>query len=149
MGLFSGLMDRGTGASLDVSTAVMIPVVAAMLADGQIDDDEVCQIRSLCVWSPIYARNTADRDTEIILKAIRLVEDSNAEAMCRKAAETLSPGLRETAFVFAVRMVFADGHVGRKEQQLIEAMTEWLGLSNERARMFIETVSVMQHDASV
>ena len=146
MGLFSGLKGKGTEA-LNISTAVMVPIVAAMLADGSIDDEEVNQIRSICVWSPIYARNTRDQDTDIILKAIKRVKEDGAESMCRQAAELLSPGLRETSFVFAVRMVFSDGHVGQSEEKLIEQLAGWLSLDASRAKRFVETVSVMQHTA--
>ena len=146
MGLFSGLRGKGTEA-LDVSTAVMVPIVAAMLADGSIDDNEVSQIRSICAWSPIYARNSVEQDTSIIVRAIRMVEDEGSDAMCSKAAALLSPALRETAFVFAVRMVFADGHVGRSEEALVERLAGWLSLDGARAQSFVETVSVMQHAA--
>lgn len=145
MGLFSGLRGKGADTTLDLSTAVMVPVVCAMMADGEIDDSEVAQIRSLCAWSPIYARNSADRDTEIILRAIRLVQSEGAEQMCRKASSVLSDGLKETAFIFATRIVFADGHVGTKEQQLVESLAVWLGVQEQRARMLVEAVSIMQH----
>lgn len=147
MGLFSGLRGKGAD-SLDPSTAVMVPMVAAMLADGSIDDDEVRQIRSICVWSPIYARNSMEQDTDIIKRAIRLVEREGAEAMCKQAAGLLSPALRETAFVFAVRMVFADEQVTQSEERLIENLASWLGIDAARARGFVETISVMQHTAN-
>ena len=143
MGLFSGVSGR-TAVSLDVGTAVMIPMVAAMLADGSIDDDEVRQIRSICVWSPVYARNSADRDTEIILQALRIVEDIGPEAACARARDFLSPALRETAFISAVRLVFSDGHVGQKEEATIESLVSWLNIDATRARMMVEAVAIMQ-----
>lgn len=146
MGLFSGL--RGTSReALDVSTAVMVPIVAAALADGSIEDSEINQVRSICAQSPIYARNTRDQDTDIIVRAVKLVESEGREIMCRRAAEVLSPALRDTAFVFAVRMVFADGHVGSAEEILIDELTEWLSIESARARSFVETVAIMQHTA--
>jgi len=147
VGIFSGL--RGTSSeALDVSTAVMVPIVAAILADGSVEDSEIDQVRSICAWSPIYARNTREQDTDIIVRAIRLVEGEGREAMCRKAAEALSPALRETAFAFAVRMVFADGHVGSAEEALIEQLVQWLSIDGARARSFVEVISTMQHNAS-
>jgi len=148
MGLFSGLLGRGADTTLDVGTAVMIPMVAGMLADGSIDDDEVRQIRAICIFSPIFARNSVDRDTEIIMKAIRIVEDQGAEIACGLAREFLSPALRETAFVNAVKLVFSDGHVGSKEQRTVENLDRWLSLGDGRARMLIEAVSIMQHGAN-
>ncbi|RYD98133.1 MAG: hypothetical protein EOP61_15890 [Sphingomonadales bacterium] len=145
MGLFSNLMGRGLDAEVDKSTAVMIPMVAAMAADGNIDDDEIAQIRSICVWSPIYATNSRDQDTQIILRALRLVGDHGAEAACTKAAEVLSPALRETSFCFAARIVFADEHVGLREQKFLEDLIPLLGLDAGRARQIVEVVSIMQH----
>lgn len=145
MGLFSNLLGQGVDTTLDVGTAVMIPIVAAAFADGSVEDEEVAQVRSICVWSPIYARNSADRDTEIIRKAVRLVENLGAEAACVRAREHLSPALRETAFISAVRMAFSDGNVGHKEQQTIESLLNWLGVEPARGRMLVEAVSVMQH----
>ncbi len=147
VGLFSGLFGQGADTSLDVSTAVMVPMIAAMLADGDIADEEIRQIRSICVWSPIYAHNTGDQDTEIINRAYRLVKDVGAEAMCTKARETLSPALRETAFIFAVRLVFSDEHLGSAERTFIERLVGWLGVTEERSRMLVEAVSIMQHTA--
>lgn len=145
MGLFSGLKGRGVDASLDPSTAVMVPIMAAMTADGEIDDNEVNQVRSICAWSPIYARNSRDEDTQIILRALRLVQDHGAEEMCARACDVLSPALRETAFCFAARMVFADEHVGRKEREMLEAMVSSLSLDERRAQQIVEVVSIMQH----
>ena len=145
MGLFSGLRGKGVDESIDIPTAVMLPMIAAMTADGDVDDDEVRQIRSICVWSPIYARNTKDQDTQIILRALNLVNDQGADAMCAKAAEVLSPALRQTAFCFAARIVFSDEHVGARERELLERMVAILGIGDERARQIIEVVSIMQH----
>jgi uncharacterized membrane protein YebE (DUF533 family) len=147
MGLFSGLLGKGADTALDVGTAVMVPMVAGMLADGSIDDDEVRQIRSICVWSPIYARNSMDRDTDIIMKAIRLVDDLGAQGACEAARDFLSPALRETAFISAIRLVFSDGHVGQKEQRIVEQLVSWLAIAQERSRMLVEAVSIMQHTA--
>lgn len=148
MGLFAGLFGKGADVGLDVSTAVMVPMIAAMLADGDIADEEIRQIRSICVWSPIYARNSGDQDTDIINRAYRLIKDNGAQMMCEMARDTLSPALRETAFIFAVRMVFSDEHLGQAERAFIEQLVVWLGLTEDRSRMLVEAVSIMQHTAA-
>ncbi len=145
MGLFSSLRGKGSSRELDVGTAVMIPMVAAMLADGSIDDDEIVQIRSICLISPIYANNSRDRDTEIIKKAINLVEDEGPEAMCSKAAQALSAELRETALAFAVMMVMSDGHVGAKEEKLIDGIVGWLSVDHQRAEMIIQVAAILRN----
>lgn len=143
--LFSGLKGRSSSAALDAGTAVMIPMVAAMLADGSIDDDEISQIRSICLLSPIFAHNTRDRDTEIIIKAIRLIEDDGSQTMCEKAAQALSPALRETAVAFAIMMVMSDGHIGRKEEELIDNVIKWMAVDGDRAEMIAEVCTMLRN----
>lgn len=145
MGLFSKLSGRGAPKELDVPTAVMVPTVAAMLADGQIDDDELVQIRSIFVLSPIFASNSRERDTEIILKAVRLIEDDGPKAMCERAKAVLSPELRETSLAFAIMMVMSDGHIGHKEEQLIDDLVSWLEIDGNRAEMIAEVCAIMRH----
>jgi tellurite resistance protein len=144
MGLFDGLRGKNT-ASLDLATAVMVPAVAAMLSDGSIEDEEVSQIRAICLLSPLFRENSRDEDTDLILKAIKLVESHGAEDMCMRAAATLSPALRETAFAFATAMVMSDGHVGRKEEAVVDNLVQWLSLSQDRASAILSVIAVLQH----
>lgn len=145
MGLFSKLRGRGAPEDLNIGTAVMIPMVAAMLSDGSIDEDEVVQIRSICLVSPIFANNSRDKDTEIILRAIRMVEDEGAKITCGKAANVLSPALRETALAFAVLLVMADGHIGQKEEQLIDNLVSWLSVDGDRAEIIVEVAALFRN----
>lgn len=62
MGLFDKIRSQASRVTLDAQKAVMTVIVAAVKADGNIEDDEVAQIRSLCVWSPIFARNSKEED---------------------------------------------------------------------------------------
>jgi uncharacterized tellurite resistance protein B-like protein len=149
LNLFVGLKGRGADNSLDLQTAVMIPMVAAMLADNRLDDEEFAHIEGICTFSPIYDRNSATENGALIMRAIKLVEDHGIAAMCQNAAAVLPAPLRETAFVFAVRVIFSDGYVGRLEQDVIEKMIEWLSIPPGRARDMIEVVSIMNHPISV
>lgn len=146
MGLFSGF--RKDNERLDIPTAAMIPCIVAIMADGSVEDDEVRQLRSICAHSPLYARNSSDEDAAIITKAVHLVNDSEEEAVCRRAAEVLGPALSETAFCFAVRLVFSDGHVGTKETALLEAMVEWLGIEPKVAQAIFQATDIFYRGAS-
>ena len=145
MGLFSSLLGRGNSPDLDVGTAVMIPMVSAMLADGSIDDDEVTQIRSICLMSPIYANNSRDKDTNIIMRAIKMVDEDGPELMCQKAAGFLSAQLRETALAFAILLVLSDGHVSRKEEELIDKLVAWLSVDPARAEIIIQAAAILRN----
>lgn len=145
MGLFSGFRkDEGR---LSISTAAMIPCIVAIMADGSVEDDEIRQLRSICAHSPLYARNSVDEDTAIIGKACQLVADSDNEEICRRAAEVLGPGLSETAFCFAVRLIFSDGYVGTRETALLEAMVDWLGITVDAAQALFRATDIFYRGA--
>jgi len=120
----------------------MIPIVAAMLADGRVDEDELLQIETLCATSPIFFRNSSAENERLIVRATRMMEDKGAEKMCRQAAAALPPPLRETAFAHAVKMIFLDS--GQTEREVIEDLAGWLGIQPDRARTLIDVVSVLQ-----
>ena len=132
---------------IDVPTAVMIPIVAAMLADGRVEPEELLQIESVCASSPIYERNSSAENDYIISRAGKLIQDHGLDGACQRACQCLSPALRETAFVHAVRVIFSDGYVGQLEREVIDKMISWLEMDRERARMMVDVVSVMQHTA--
>ena len=143
--LFAGLRGRGIDESLDIPTAVMIPIVAAMLADGRVDDQELLQIASACSSSPIFDRNSSAENDFLVARAMKLIEDHGLGGACARARQFLSPALRETAFAQAVRVIFSDGHVGMLEREVVEEMINWLEIDRDRARMMVEVVSVLQH----
>lgn len=149
MGLFSGLKSGGADGSMDLQTAVMVPIVVMAFVDGELADEEFLQIQSICAWSPIFSSNSQDKDHEVAMAAIRVVTDMGDEAACRKAKESMQVPLRETAFAFATRVAFVDGLLAQKEREALEKMIEWLSIAPERAKMIVDTVSIMQHPADV
>lgn len=144
MDLLAKLRGRGDDVN-DVPTAVMTPIVAAMLADGRVDEDEVLHVETICATSPVFERNSSVQNERLILHVTRMIEDKGAEAMCRKAAITLSPSLRETAFMYALRVVFSDGYVGETEHDVIENLANWLSISDERASTMVDVATIMQN----
>ena len=148
MRYFAGNAGAGSGSEVDVQTALMIPLVAAMLADGRVEEDELLEIYAICGASPVFDRNTKAETEALISHVTRLVQDEGLEKACGMARETLSPNLRETAFVHAMRVIFSDGYVGKLEEQVTDQMTSWLQIDPARAKMMIAVVSVMQHPAT-
>jgi len=147
--LFRGLRGKGADEVLDVPASLMIPLVVAMLADGRVAADEMAEIHAICAASPIFERNSRFENEYLIDRAMRLIEGRGMEQACLAAKAILSPNLRETAFVHAVRVIFSDGHVGRLEEDVIDRMIGWLEIAPERARMMVEVVSIMRHPAGV
>jgi hypothetical protein len=146
--LFAGLRGRGATEQLDTQTAVMIPIVAAMLADGRAEPEELREIQDICACTPVFERNSREENQFLIFRATKIIEDDGLPAALERATATLTPALRETAYVHAVRVVFSDGYVGKLEKDLLEQMTEWLRIDRDRARMMVEVVSIMHHPST-
>lgn len=144
---FAGLLGRSAGAELDTPTALMIPIVGAMLADGVVEEDELFQIDAVCAFSPIFERNASYENELLILRATRLIEDHGVARMCERAAAVLSPALRETAFAYAVKVIFADGRYGDIEQEVLGDIRRALRIESVRAEAIIDVISVMRRTA--
>lgn len=126
-----------TNQNSDAQQAIMIIVVAAVMADGDIADEEVIRIRSMCSLSPIFASNSGDQDTKVILFAHNVNKQLGDQALV-KAAEALTPELCETAFAFACDMVLADGLVGQSEEAFLNSLLCHLNVSESTARTIID-----------
>jgi uncharacterized tellurite resistance protein B-like protein len=102
--IFMGLFDSFRANSepeFDTQRAVMTIVISAQLADGEVDDEELARMRSMCARSPIFSNNSKQQDDRVIEFALRVMRQLGEDAVAR-AAVALPPPLRETAFAFAV-----------------------------------------------
>lgn len=128
MAFFGGL--KKVDPTFNVQRAVMTIVVAAVKADGEVADEEIGRLRSMCARSPIFSRNSREEDDAIIGFADNLTSQLKGEAIV-KAAAALKPELRETAFAFATEIVLADGMVGEAEDAFISKLAHALQISEE------------------
>ena len=134
MGLFSGF--KSAEPKFNPQKAVMTIVVAAIKADGDVSDEEIRRLRSMCARSPIFASNSKEEDDEVISFADTITTQLKAAAI-EKAAATLKPELRETAFAFACEMVLSDGIVGDAEDTFISKLAQSLGISEDIGRAVV------------
>lgn len=146
--ILADLLGRRSDTTLDIPTAVMIPLVGAMLADGRVEEEELFEIDAICAFSPLFERNSSYENELLIIRATHLIEHQGLEKMCEAAAAILSPALRETAFVYAVKVIFSDGQYGETEQAVLHQMRDWLQIAPQRAETMIDVISVMRHPAS-
>ena len=121
--------------------AIMTIVVAAVKADGQVADEEVMRIRSMCARSPIFRTNSVDQDTAIINFADSVTTQLGHDAIVQ-AAQRLTPELRETAFAFACDMVLADGVVGSSEEGFLEGLVRDLMISPEVGQSIVRVTVI-------
>jgi tellurite resistance protein len=146
MGLFESFRSSVTP-SFNVQQAIMTIVTAAVLADGDVADEEVSRIRSMCMLSPIFASNTHEQDLAVIKYALNVNSQMGGQAVAR-AAEALRPELRETAFAFACDMVLADGLVGQNEEAFLTSLMNTLGLAENSGRSIVWATLVRNRGAA-
>lgn len=144
MKFFSGL--KGTEPTFNIQKAVMTIVISAIKADGDVSDEEVGRLRSMCARSPIFASNTKEEDDVVISFADNVTTQLKTEAI-GKAASALKPELRETAFAFACEMILADGIVGEAEDTFISMLAEKLGISDETGRIVVQATIIRMRGA--
>jgi uncharacterized tellurite resistance protein B-like protein len=132
--------------TFDKQRAVMTIVTAAILADGEVSDDEVRRLRGMCALSPIFSHNSGDQDTEVIKFAVS-VNGQSGERALGMAAASLSQTLRQTAFAFSCDMLLADGVVNEGEKQFIAGLAKTLGIDEATADAVILTTLIRNYTA--
>jgi uncharacterized tellurite resistance protein B-like protein len=121
--------------------AVMTIVVAAINADGNVSEEEVGRLRSMCARSPIFAANSKAEDDSLIDFAVNICLQLGRDAVA-KAATALTPDLRETAFAFAAEMILADGLLGAAEEAFLAQLVKTLSLSERTAESIVVTTLI-------
>lgn len=146
MGLFDNFFNTPTNTGFSSQQAVMNIIVAAVMIDGDIDDDEIKQLRAMCLTSPIFASNTVEQDGQLIKTAVNNIARLKGEAI-RRSASSLTNDLRETAFVLAVEMVLADGLLHRNEEVFIDQLADSLGVDEQTAHQAIKITLIKMRSA--
>ncbi len=144
MKFFSGL--KTTEPTFNVQKAVMTVVVAAVKADGDVSEDEIVRLRSMCARSPLFASNSKEEDDALIGFADNVTSQLKADAIA-KAAAALKPELRETAFAFACEVILADGIVGEAEDNFMSMLAEKLQISEEVGNAIVKTTVIRMRGA--
>lgn len=140
MGLFDSFRAK-SAPQFDPQRAVMTIVISALAADGEVDDEEVARMRSMCARSPLFARNSNQEDDRVIDFALGCIRQLGQGSLSQAAA-ALSPALRETAFAFAVEIVMADGQVGPQEESFIDELSRTLAIDDGLARAVIAVTAI-------
>lgn len=111
---------------LTPADAVMAVAIMGVSADGRLKDREIDSLKSVLVSSPLFEEvGDAGEYMGCIAAAIA---DKGRDAVLEEAAALLTPGLRETAYAWAVYMVAADRKVVTAEHRFLGALRKKLGL---------------------
>lgn len=111
---------------LNPADALMAVAILAVSSDGKLNDREIDNLKGVLVSSPLFGKvEDAGEYMGCIASAIA---DKGRDTVLERAAELLSPSLRETAYAWAVYMVATDRKVVAPEHKFLEALRRALGL---------------------
>lgn len=130
------------------ATAVLTPAVLTMVADGRVEPAELAQLGSLCALHPLFSEITPEMLMRMIRDIVLETADHGGPAVGKAAAARLSPGLRETAMCFAMRVALADGSLSESEQATVAGMASLLDLPPESFAKIFEVTAMMQRSAA-
>lgn len=147
MPFLSKLRRSSPPADEAIPRAVLIPSVSAIMADGDMQAEEVSQLSNLCTFSPIFHHIHPERLAEIVRELIAEIMEEGGANKLEQSAALLPQHLRETAFCFVVRIVMADATVTEQEKEALEKIAGVLGLDEMTVAQIYSVVQMMQRPA--
>ena len=142
MGLFDRIISGSSTSSLSRPEAFAGVMLATVAADGHISDEEIAGFNGVISRMKIFQAQSASQHGAMIDKLFGILKRSNAEQLLSKAAEVLSPELREAAFAVSADLIFADGSVEEEEKRLLEFLQSKLGIPDELATQIVRVMEV-------
>ena len=131
-----------------IARSVLIPAVSTMIADGDVSEFELAQISNLCMFSPIYLPLGGEKVQMLVKDIIDEISTDGHPETIKRAAEMLSPALRETALCFAMRVALADGHVDEGEKNSLSQTGYFMGIEPAVFDNILSVVAMMQRPAT-
>ncbi|MEM9144718.1 MAG: tellurite resistance TerB family protein [Pseudomonadota bacterium] len=131
----------------EIARAVLVPAICTMVADGEVEDEELAQLDNVCAFSPIFAGFEADQMTAMVQGVIAAVRADGRAAVLEEAAGVLPPALRETAFCYAARIALADGQIEPAEKAALLKTGQLMRLETATFQKILDVVTMMQRPA--
>lgn len=117
-------------------------LLAIILADGHISNEEVIDFRSAVSKANILRGASQNFMTQAIDKCLRIHNSRGMEELVRMSAEGLTPEMYEGVFANACDMVFSDGNVAAPEVAVMDKIKHHLKISDEFARDCAEVLKL-------
>lgn len=143
---FLNSLKSSASPTFDKQRALMTIAMSAVAADGSISDSEARRIRAMCSLSPIFADNSSEQDKSVIDFALNVLQQMGNEAINR-AAQALTPELRETAFAFACDVILGDGIVGDDESEYLSSLAGTLGITEDVGDTIVQSTLIRNRNA--
>ena len=141
MGLFDKLGRKKAEAPLTPQEAVGVLLYLTISADGEVSAEERQAYVATIHRMNVFRGQTSSQFDLMIDKASFLLNNLGFDTSLERIAATLSQELRETAFIWAAEMVFADGAVADEESGFLNAVHLAFGIDEDLA---LKVADIMQ-----
>ncbi|MHA3914449.1 tellurite resistance TerB family protein [Halovulum sp. GXIMD14793] len=127
-----------------MAKAVLAPATLTMISDGSVDDSELAQLANLCSFSPMFFGLVSEQIVKLINENIQEFQSKGAQAYTEEVASILSMPMRETAMVFSIRIVLADGHLDEGEKNSLGGIATVFGIPQQTFEMMFNVMIMLQ-----
>ena len=144
MGLFDKLLGSQTpqNVTLTKEEAFLGVLLMTIAADGEITEEEVASLAIAANRMQLLKHLDGDDVQEIFRKIGNMLKKEGFESVIKKAADSLTPEMRQTVFAQAADLIFADGTVEDGEKAVIEAIQKAMQVPDDLAMKIIEVLSI-------
>jgi uncharacterized tellurite resistance protein B-like protein len=124
----------------DARQAVLGLLVAMLVIDAKVDDDELQALMRRARAHPLFAGVDDETLGALLASATGEVRENGAFAMIARWAHAVPADLAEATLELALEAMVADGAVHRREGDFGESLREALKITPERAAQIAERV---------
>ncbi|WP_413165120.1 tellurite resistance TerB family protein [Capilliphycus salinus ALCB114379] len=116
--------------------------LTAVAADGVITDSESQIIKSTLKRMNLFNDYTAETKTEMMQRLLEQIQEKGYEVVMQSAIAKLPANLKDTAFAVATDIILSDGDLADEEEELLNALYNALGISEEMATKIIDVMLI-------
>ena len=123
--------------------ALMMVAMCASASDNKPSQEEINRIVSLAMGHPMFHEEDVDTLNRKVDRMLHLLLKLGISKSIELARKPLTPELKETAFAWAVYVVFADGWIDDGEKHFLENLMSQFNIDNDVAKKIIEVTQII------
>lgn len=135
MGLFSAAKkskQANNPTRRELQKAFMIVGCIMAISDGEAESVELKRMQSAAARMPLFANNTADEDTEVLIEASDWFDEEKAESISWAISVLRYKNWGVPALCFICEVMVADGQIDDNEISILLEASELLGINEEK-----------------
>jgi tellurite resistance protein len=135
------LFESEPSIDLTRNEALITVALCAAASDGDVSDEETTRLIGMGFGHPLFS-GVEEHISDIIGKIAHLLNKLGIDTCLELASDALSQPLKETAFLWAVEIVVADGWLDSDEKEFLEDLIKRFKIERDNARKIMEVVKI-------